>query len=396
LIESETESFVDEDTPSADEIADSADRLLFEESAEREIHESEIRPDLVQKATERLAADAQRGEGTISREDVNRAYHRLSLTISECVEVELALSGRGVAIRDEEEEIARAGAGGAAPRYLSFDHERDLARKIQLANKLHAHQILDDGSFTERVLADAQQARALFITTNQRYVWKLVRAVRLPRHLTQEDLFQEGMLGLLRATDTYDPELGFRFKTYATWWIERYIQRAIDNDDREVRLPVHLMEKLRKIRRAQSKLLLVTGKQPDIRTVAEATGMDPERLGKLLWRVQATDVVEGDAEIDDGMAIFELVADEQTPAPIDVVAEHELAEQLRSTLVSLSPREERVLRLRFGIDLNQAETLQTIGDRFGVTRERIRQIEAKALMKLKHPSRSRKLRSFLE
>src|SRR5262249_9022842 len=159
---------------------------------------------------------------------------RLSLTISECVEVELALSGRGVSIRDEEEEIARTALGGATPRYLSFDHERDLARKIQLANKLQTHQILDDSTFTERVLADAQLTRSLFITTNQRYVWKIVRAIRLPKHLTQEDLFQEAILGLLRATDTYDPQLGFRFKTYATWWIDRYIQRAVDNDDREV------------------------------------------------------------------------------------------------------------------------------------------------------------------
>lgn len=382
----------------AAEAADSADRLLFEEAAATEVHESEIRPELVGKAVTRLAADAERGEGTITREDVNRAYQRLALTIAECVEVEMALSARGIAINDEIEESLVPGLNGAKkrPQFLSADQERDLARKIQLANKLQAGQILDKSGFSEKIRMDAEKARELFVATNQRYVWTIVRKNRRAQHLTEDDFYQEGMLGLLRATDLYNPELGFRFKTYATWWIERYIQRAVQNDDRQVRLPVYLSEKLHKIRTAQAKLSLANGKQPDLKTLAEATGLDAERLAKLLWRVQATNLVEGDAETEDGTSVFDFVPDEQSPDQLSIVAHRELCEQISSALASLTPREERILRLRFGIDLGHSETLQMIGDKFGVTRERIRQIEAKALRKLKHPSRSRTLRLHLD
>jgi RNA polymerase primary sigma factor len=243
---------------------------------------------------------------------------------------------------------------------------------------------------------EAQRAREVFVSTNQRFVWKLVRETRLPKHLSQDDLYQEGMLGLLRAVDLYQPELGFRFKTYAGWWIEQHIYRAIDNDDRQVRLPVYLQEKLRKIRRAQSKLRLATGEQPDVTTLANATGMDSERLGKLLWRVQATNVVDGDSETEDGTPLFHFIPDEQTPSPLSSVEQQQLSTQLALALESLTPREERVLRLRFGIEQDTPLTLQSVGDQFGVTRERIRQIEAKALRKLKHPSRTRNLRAFLE
>lgn len=375
------------------EAADLVDKLLFEESAIVEISENTVRSETVLKAIERLTADAQRGEGHIARDDVNRTYHRLNLTIAECAQVEAQLTRSGIQIEDSASEEHASGKTKA--RYLSFAEEQGLARKIQLANKLQVDNDLP-ASERDRIIAEAEKAKELFVVSNHLWVRKLANGRRRTKHLSQDDLYQEGMLGLLRATKSYDPDLGFRFKTYATWWIEQHISRAIDNDEREVRLPVHLAEKLRKIRRAEARMLLETGKQPNIRLLADATGLDPERLGKLLWRVRATNVVEGDTELEDGSTIFEFVADDESPDLVESVAHSQLSDMLAKTLLSLTAREERILRLRFGVDLDSGNTLQTIGDQFGVTRERIRQIEAKALRKLKHPSRSRQLRRFLD
>lgn len=359
-----------------------------------------VRPDFVAKAFKALSADAQRGGGTLARADVNRTYWRRKLSITECVEIEGLLASTGHSILEDDEEIpiqdgASPSIGRRKVRYLNEAEERELGRRIQLA--LQLPEITDglDADYVNRVRADADKARATFVAANLRYVEKLARRRGQKKHLALEDLVQEGVIGLMRATDLYDPERGFRFKTYATWWIEQKIRRAVADGDRLVRLPVHLQEKMTRIKRAEAKLTLANGKAPTSEELATAIGMDSERLTKLLWRVQATDCIEGDAPIGNDMTLLAFAADPSESA-FDIVSYQELQYRFSDILLTLSPREERVLRMRFGIGLSQDHTLESIGQEYSVTRERIRQIEAKALGKMKHFVRSSRLRGFLD
>ncbi len=238
-------------------------------------------------------------------------------------------------------------------------------------------------------------ARGTFVASNLRYVEMLARRRGERRYIATDDLKQEGVIGLLRAVELYDPELGFRFKTYATWWIEQCIDRAIADGDRIVRLPVHLQEKLTKIRRARSKLTFTNGRPPTDNQLADALGIDHERLKKLLWRVQATEVAEGDSPIGEDVTLLSVVPD-QGASQFDILSQRELEDRFKDLLSTLTPREERILRMRFGIGLDRDHTLESIGQEYNITRERIRQIEAKALDKLKHPTRIRRLRGFLD
>lgn len=359
-----------------------------------------VRPDVVAKAFKALSADAQRSGGALGRADVNRTYLRRKLSIAECVELETLLTSAGHTIIEEDDEpVAGAGAipGNARRRfrYHSEAEERELGRRIQLALQLPGETDGLDAAYVDRVRADADRARATFVAGNLRYVEMLARRRGPKKHLTVEDLVQEGIIGLMRATDLYDPERGFRFKTYATWWIEQRIRRAIADGDRIVRLPVHLQEKMSRIKRAEAKMTLANGKAPTPDELATAIGMDTERLMKLLWRVQATDCIEGDAPIGEDSTLLAITAD-GTESAFDKVAYRELQERFRDILATLSPREERILRMRFGIGLDRDHTLESVGRQYSVTRERIRQIEAKALKKLRHFVRSSRLRGFLD
>jgi RNA polymerase primary sigma factor len=359
-----------------------------------------VRPEMVAKALKALCADAQRAGGSLARADVNRVYFRRKLSIAECVELETLLTSAGYAILEEDDaQPTGASASGDSAlrkfRYLNEAEERELGRRIQLALQLPEDTSGLDAAYVDRVRADADRARATFVAGNLRYVEMLARRRGPRKHLTVEDLIQEGIIGLMRATDLYDPERGFRFKTYATWWIEQRMRRAIADGDRIVRLPVHLQEKMSRIKRAEAKLTLASGKAPTPDALATAIGMDTERLMKLLWRVQATDCIEGDAPIGEDATLLEITAD-VTESPFDKVAYRELQERFADILATLTPREERILRMRFGIGLDRDHTLESVGRQYSVTRERIRQIEAKALGKLRHFVRSSRLRGFLD
>lgn len=359
-----------------------------------------LRPEFVAKALKALSADAQRGGGTLARADVNRTYLRRKLSIAECVEIETRLASAGYGIVDDDDgpsvqEGAIADDAHRKYHYLNEAEERELGRRIQLALQLPKETGFLDAAYVARVSADADKARAMFVASNLRYVEMIARRQGQKKHLTLEDLIQEGVIGLMRATDLYDPERGFRFKTYATWWIEQRIRRAIADGDRLVRLPVHLQEKMTRIKRAEARLTLANGKAPTPDELASAIGMDSERLMKLLWRLQATDCIEGDAPVGEETTLLALAAD-PTESAFDKASYKELQERFRDVLKTLSPREERVLRMRFGIGLDHDHTLERVGQEYNLTRERIRQIEAKALDKLRHFVRSKRLRGFLD
>lgn len=389
-----------EEWEDGEEVSEHSD-LVGADASSAEPSADLIRPELVERVFKSLVADAERGDGQLQRGDVNRAYLRKQLSIAECIEVEGRLVGAGCIIADDDEAVPLDddASDDTAPkrkvRYLTHAEERELGRRIQLAAQLPADTSHLDSDYVRRVRHEANMARGAFVVSNLRYVEMLARRRGERRYIAMEDLKQEGVMGLLRAVEKYDPERGFRFKTYATWWIEQFMGRAIADDDRIVRLPVHLHERLVKIRRARSKLTLVNGRPPTDDELADALGIDRERMMKLLWRVQATDVAEGDSLIGEDVTLLSIIPD-QSASQFEVLSQRQLEERFEDLLATLTPREERILRMRFGVGVDREHTLQSVGDEYGVTRERIRQIEEKALRKLKHPTRSKQLRDFLD
>ena len=210
------------------------------------------------------------------------------------------------------------------------------------------------------------------------------------------DLIQEGNLGLMKAAEKFEPERGFKFSTYATWWIRQAITRAIADQGRTIRIPVHLVESINRVRRTSVELLRQTGHEPTPAEIAARLGIPPERVGQLLQLAQEPLSLEAPVGEEEDARVGDFVPDDTAGIPADEAGRQLLHRELTSVLSSLTEREQRVLTLRFGLEDGRPRTLEELGQEFSVTRERVRQIEAKALRKLRHPSRSNRLRAYLE
>ena len=256
---------------------------------------------------------------------------------------------------------------------LSLEEETELSKRIAEGDEVAKNRL-------------AESNLRLVVSIAKRYVG---------RGMLFLDLIQEGNIGLMKAVEKFDADKGYKFSTYATWWIRQAITRAIADQARTIRVPVHMVETINKLSRCQRQLTLELNREPTDEELAKKMNMTPEKVREVIKIAQDPVSLETPIGEEDDSHLGDFVPDESNMSPEDFTIHEMLKEEIGDVLLTLTEREEQVLRLRFGLDDGSSKTLEEVGQMFGVTRERIRQIEAKALRKLRHPSRSRKLKDFL-
>jgi len=308
------------------------------------------------------------------------------------------------ALEDEEQDIIELylKETGQVP-LLSAEEERELAIRIQNGRKAQAQIEQARGkralSLKKRlapIIEDGIQAREHLIKANMRLVVSIARRFT-GSGLPLLDLIQEGNLGLIRATEKFDPNRGFRFSTYATWWIRQSIGRAIAMQGRTIRLPVHIHEQVRHIYRKMYELEQELGREPTLEEIAQASGMEVQKvrwLIKVSWLPLSLDTPLEEDENED-FVLSRVIPDQNSPSPLQSTYHSMLREKLREILDTLPPREAQILRLRFGLEGDKPCTLEELGRRFGLSRERVRQLESSALRRLRQPIHARMLKDFL-
>ena len=294
---------------------------------------------------------------------------------------------------DDEEEIELDNIDLSVPEGVSIeDPVRMYLKEIGKVPLLSAEEEIE---LAKRMENGDQAAKKRLAEANLRLVVSIAKRY-VGRGMLFLDLIQEGNLGLIKAVEKFDYRKGYKFSTYATWWIRQAITRAIADQARTIRIPVHMVETINKLIRVSRQLLQELGREPTPEEIAEEMDMNVERVREILKISQEPVSLETPIGEEEDSHLGDFIQDDNVPVPADAAAFTLLNEQLIEVLGTLTEREQKVLRLRFGLDDGRARTLEEVGKEFNVTRERIRQIEAKALRKLRHPSRSRKLKDYLD
>lgn len=327
---------------------------------------------------------------TLAFDEVEAKLEKADLTPEENAEVYKALEANGITIVDSlsrANDLYRAVADVAIDDPVKM-YLKDIGKVPLLSPD-------EEAELARRMLEGDEEAKQRLSEANLRLVVSIAKRY-VGRGMLFLDLIQEGNLGLMKAVEKFDHTKGFKFSTYATWWIRQAITRAIADQARTIRIPVHMVETINRQVRAQRALLQEFGREPTPEEIAHYMGISTEKVIEIQKIAQDPVSLETPIGEEEDSHLMDFIEDNKTIAPSDMAAQTMLREQLISALHKLSPREEQVIRLRYGLNDGRQRTLEEVGKEFNVTRERIRQIEAKALRKLRNPSKSKKLRDYLD
>ena len=344
--------------------------------------------------------------GVLTQKELNDALSEMQISPEAYEKVLDSLEAMGVDVvsevteppeeelmMDDGEEFSAENEDLSVPEGIATDDPvRMYLKEIGKVPLLTAEEELE---IAQRMAAGDEEARKKLSESNLRLVVSIAKRY-VGRGMQFLDLIQEGNLGLIKAVEKFDYSKGYKFSTYATWWIRQAITRAIADQARTIRIPVHMVETINKLIRVSRQLLQEYGREPTPEEIAKEMGVSEEKVREITKIAQEPVSLETPIGEEEDSHLGDFIPDDDIPAPAEAAAFTMLKEQLTDVLDTLTPREEKVLRLRFGLDDGRARTLEEVGREFNVTRERIRQIEAKALRKLRHPSRSRKLKDYLD
>ena len=343
---------------------------------------------------EKIIKDASKEGNTITEEDLGERLINYELSVEELKEVKDRLEEEGITVEPPVDEVIK----DEELKSLISDVKVDDPVKMYLKDIGQAQLLTPEQEveLAKKIIEGDERAKKELSERNLKLVVSIAKKYVNRSSMQFLDLIQEGNLGLLKAVEKFDYTKGFRFSTYATWWIRQSITRAIADQARTIRIPVHMVETIHRLSRVSKQLMQELGRDPTNAEIAERMGLSENRVIEIQKIAQDPVSLESPVGEEDESRISDFVEDESIKSPTDNAAQDILKTQLFQVIETLTPREQKVIRLRYGLDDRHPRTLEEVGKEFNVTRERIRQIEAKALRKLRHPNRSKKLQDFYD